>query len=64
MSQVFGKSKSEMNASEVIDAEFVFPPDDDIITLRASPRVQPEGAGSLTLSFTDGPIVFENNNAR
>ena len=52
----------------VIDAEFLFLKDDNIVNVRASSRVEPptsglKGGGELALSFTSG-IVVDRNVAR
>ena len=62
MVQVFGGAQSNGEPSRVIDAEFAFIPNDNIITLRAASRVQPSGfEGKLKLSFTDSPLVLDAN---
>lgn len=48
----------------VIDAEFLFFPDDSIVNIRASSRQQPESGGldngQIALSFTNGLVVDKN----
>jgi len=61
---VFGSSHAESEPFRVIDAEFVFVPNDDIVALRASSRVQPTGGGTLNLSFTESPVVLDQNYSR
>mmetsp|Transcript_17183 Transcript_17183/g.43623 ORF Transcript_17183/g.43623 Transcript_17183/m.43623 type:complete len:328 (-) Transcript_17183:974-1957(-) len=61
----FGASEAGADPAKVVDAEFIFPQDDDIVLLRASSRVAPgETSGTLKLSFTDAPLVFDRNYAR
>lgn len=49
--------------SSVIDAEFLFLADDNIVVLRAASRAEPQrGQGSLSLNFSKG-IVFDANAA-
>ena len=62
LAQVFGGAQPNGEPSRVIDAEFAFIPNDNIITLRAASRVQPGGLeGKLKLSFTDSPLVLDAN---
>eukprot|EP00951_Prasinocladus_malaysianus_P025211 scaffold220368_cov46-Prasinocladus_malaysianus.AAC.1 len=62
---VFGLSQGEQDPARVVDAEFVFPPDDDIVLLRAASRAEPvAGEGTLRLSFTGSPLRLDNNYAR
>eukprot|EP00208_Stichococcus_sp_RCC1054_P006789 CAMPEP_0206142630 /NCGR_PEP_ID=MMETSP1473-20131121/17675_1 /ASSEMBLY_ACC=CAM_ASM_001109 /TAXON_ID=1461547 /ORGANISM="Stichococcus sp, Strain RCC1054" /LENGTH=319 /DNA_ID=CAMNT_0053537703 /DNA_START=96 /DNA_END=1055 /DNA_ORIENTATION=+ len=55
-----GDADDVQDPTSVVDAEFLFPSDDNIVVLRAASRAQPEGRGSLQLNFSKG-LVFENN---
>ncbi|KAI3434790.1 hypothetical protein D9Q98_002848 [Chlorella vulgaris] len=59
-----GGATQASNLSEVIDCEFLFLPDDNIVDVRASSRVQPEGklgsGGQLALSITEGLVLDKN----
>lgn len=57
-----GSAQFVTDPSSVVDAEFIFPSDDNIVVLRAASRVQPQGRGSLGLNFSKG-LVFDNNTA-
>eukprot|EP00891_Asterochloris_glomerata_P003164 jgi/Astpho2/3164/Aster-x0566 len=61
---LFG-STTEDDPVALIDAEFSFPADDNIINLRASSRTQPDRRtnGSLSLSLSKG-VVYDQNAAR
>ncbi len=59
-----GRSKQEVDPSTIIDAEFIFPKDDNIVNARAASRAEPRfETGRLALSFEQG-VVFEKNLAR
>jgi hypothetical protein len=62
-----GSAGEVADPSTVIDAEFLFLPDDNIVDVRAASRVEPEGGlgsgGQLALSFTEG-LVLDRNVAR
>jgi hypothetical protein len=47
----------------VLDAEFLFAPNDNIVGVRAASRGEPAGRGELALSFTRG-FILDKNSAR
>ncbi|PSC72961.1 hypothetical protein C2E20_3641 [Micractinium conductrix] len=60
-----GGAASEVeDVSSVMDAEFLFLADDNIVNVRCASRVQPEGGlrsgGQLALSFTQGLMIDKN----
>lgn len=60
-----GRATEVEDPSTVIDAEFLFLPNDSIVNVRAASRVQPEAGGfgsngQLALSFTQGFVVDKN----
>jgi hypothetical protein len=63
--QIFGASEAQSDPSRVVDVEFIFPSDDAVVLLRAASRVPPsDTTGTLKLSFTDSPLVFDRNYSR
>lgn len=59
-----GTATEVEDPSEVIDAEFIFFPDDNIAVLRAASRAEPaRSSGQLGFSFTDA-LVVDRNTAR
>lgn len=57
-----GTERDQVDPVNIIDAEFLFLPEDNIVDIRAVSRVQPspDSRGELGLSFTQGVIVDKN----
>ena len=59
-----GLSKQNEDPTQVIDCEFLFFPNDNLVDVRASSRVDPPSGGlqggELALSFTSGVVVDRN----
>jgi uncharacterized protein (DUF1499 family) len=55
-----GTSSSSSSTQDVIDAEFLFLPNDNIVNVRAASRGDGSGSGELALSFTKGLTVDRN----
>lgn len=56
-----GETEGAIDPTEVIDAEFLFLPNDNIVNVRASSRVDTkESSGRLALSFTRGVVIDKN----